>query len=155
MYFLGNSNPCYSTFVAGLGYLNSNAAACISVIEPSYSAVALAALSIACAADDAQPALGSCIQAYGSVDAIWTCGPVDKLGCCWSAVLEYVQIVWGTDIHDRIVNGASSSQNNCKPSGATCRSTSGAVATTLRSGYRLALAAVTIAGAATSLLRQL
>lgn len=80
------------------------------IFDSSYIEVSLSLLPLVCG--DAGNAT-TCASLYRVAGPIWTCGPVQELGCCWSAVLEYVGTVFGASIQARIENGASDNQNNC------------------------------------------
>jgi hypothetical protein len=108
------TNPCITAYWRTIAALQSSGC---STLEASYMNVALAVLPVVCGNGGGGE---TCADRYTRVGPIWTCDPIDQLGCCWTNVLNYVSTAFGSDVRARIENGASSHQNNCKPDGDAC-----------------------------------
>lgn len=107
-------NPCVTAFWQATLSMRDNGCADLDAV---YMDVTLASLTVVCgnAGGDL-----TCGQLYASVGPVWTCGPVSQLGCCWSAVLTYVQAVYGTAFAALVENAVSPNRYDCSPDGAAC-----------------------------------
>ncbi len=107
-------NTCVDAFSKSLQSMLDNSC---SNIDAPYASIALASLALVCGdAGDGN----TCADLYATSDEVWTCQAVDRLGCCWTSVLKYVEAIEGADFRARVENGASKHQNKCSPNNAAC-----------------------------------